>query len=240
MGIEIFKNSASTPLLVGVLQLATGTALNSTLKVVTDQANTNSPLQLSTTTVGIEASSSLTFIGRSKIKSSADGFISLFNNAETGFTGLRFGGATNSFPMIKRNSAAIDFRLADDSSFCNIEAAQIKTGAAIFSSNTLYVSNGGGLYLGYGGGGGNLHLLPNNGTTSIAIVTTTGLIVGNGSINTSARLQVDSTTQGFLPPRMTNAQRTAIVSPAVGLIVYCTDSTEGLYINKSTGWTLII
>jgi hypothetical protein len=39
---------------------------------------------------------------------------------------------------------------------------------------------------------------------------------------------------------MTNAQRTAIASPAIGLIVYCTDAVEGLYVNKSTGWTFII
>jgi hypothetical protein len=41
-----------------------------------------------------------------------------------------------------------------------------------------------------------------------------------GTINASAILQADSTTKGFLPPRMTNAQMTAIVSPATGLIVY--------------------
>ena len=56
----------------------------------------------------------------------------------------------------------------------------------------------------------------------------------------SAQLEMVSTTQGFLPPRMTNAQRTAIVSPAVGLIVYCTDVTEGLWVFKSTGWTFIV
>jgi hypothetical protein len=56
----------------------------------------------------------------------------------------------------------------------------------------------------------------------------------------SAQMEIVSTTRGFLPPRMTNAQRLAIASPAVGLIVYCTDSVEGLYINKSTGWTFII
>ena len=41
------------------------------------------------------------------------------------------------------------------------------------------------------------------------------------------------------PAAMTNAQRLAIATPAVGLIVYCTDVVEGLYINKSTGWTFI-
>ena len=55
----------------------------------------------------------------------------------------------------------------------------------------------------------------------------------------SAMLQVDSTTKGLLPPRMTATQRTAISSPAIGLMVYQTDATEGLYIKKSTGWTFI-
>jgi hypothetical protein len=56
----------------------------------------------------------------------------------------------------------------------------------------------------------------------------------------SSRFTVNSTTQGFLPPRMTNAERLAIASPAIGLIVYCTDVVEGLYVYKSTGWTFII
>ncbi len=64
--------------------------------------------------------------------------------------------------------------------------------------------------------------------------------VGHTSQNASAILQADSTTKGFLPPRMTNAQRTSIAGPAIGLMVYCTDTTEGLYIYKSTGWTFII
>ncbi len=74
---------------------------------------------------------------------------------------------------------------------------------------------------------------------SKAFITTNGLGV-NAQPVASAALQVNSTTQGFLPPRMTNAQRLAITSPAVGLMVYCTDAIEGLYINKSTGWTFIV
>jgi hypothetical protein len=64
--------------------------------------------------------------------------------------------------------------------------------------------------------------------------------IGTNSPNASAKVQIDSTTQGFLPPRMTNAERTAIASPAVGLMVYCTDALEGLYIYKSMGWTFVI
>ncbi len=64
----------------------------------------------------------------------------------------------------------------------------------------------------------------------------------NSARNANAVLQANSTTQGFLPPRMTSAQRTTIAVGAAdyGLIVYQTDATEGLYIYKSTGWTFII
>jgi len=55
----------------------------------------------------------------------------------------------------------------------------------------------------------------------------------------SAIVAFNSTTKGFLPPRMTSTQRTAISSPAVGLIVYQTDSTEGTYEYTSAGWRII-
>jgi hypothetical protein len=63
-----------------------------------------------------------------------------------------------------------------------------------------------------------------------------GVGIGATTINASARLQVDSTTQGFLPPRMTSTQRDAIASPATGLVVYQTDGVEGLYVRTSTAW----
>ena len=62
--------------------------------------------------------------------------------------------------------------------------------------------------------------------------------VGVASINSSAQFQVDSTTKGFLPPRVNLTQRLAIASPAIGLVVYQTDTTEGLYQYTSTGWQL--
>jgi hypothetical protein len=66
------------------------------------------------------------------------------------------------------------------------------------------------------------------------------VLIGTTTDIASSILTLASTTKGFLPPRMTNAQRLAIATPAVGLIVYCTDVVEGLYINKSTGWTFVI
>jgi len=45
----------------------------------------------------------------------------------------------------------------------------------------------------------------------------------NTAPNSSAMLDVKSTDRGLLPPRMTFAQRNAIVSPAEGLLVICTN-----------------
>jgi hypothetical protein len=61
--------------------------------------------------------------------------------------------------------------------------------------------------------------------------------VGIGSQNTSpsAKLDVISTTSGFLPPRMTTTQRDAISSPAAGLVIYNT-TTSKLQV-YTTAWT---
>ena len=50
----------------------------------------------------------------------------------------------------------------------------------------------------------------------------------------SAIMALQSTTKGFLPPRMTSTQRNAITSPAEGLIVYDT-TAQKLYV-YTTGW----
>jgi len=62
--------------------------------------------------------------------------------------------------------------------------------------------------------------------------------VGTTTPNASAAVQVDSTTQGFLPPRMTTAQRTAISSPAEGLMVFDTDLKQWMGYD-STQWVVI-
>lgn len=62
------------------------------------------------------------WVGRSHIKSSADGIIELFNNAETGFTRLNFGGVSNSFPSIKRTTTTLEVKLADDSAYAGLVA----------------------------------------------------------------------------------------------------------------------
>lgn len=63
--------------------------------------------------------------------------------------------------------------------------------------------------------------------------------VGIGIIDpaTSAKLDISSTTQGLLTPRMTAAQRIAITSPAEGLLVYQTNVPPGFYFYKAGVWT---
>ena len=78
------------------------------------------------------------------------------------------------------------------------------------------------------------------GTETMRIDSSKRIGIGTGaSINASAKVQIDSTTQGFLPPRMTAAQRTAIATPAEGLIVVQTDGTQGLYLYIGAAWHAI-
>jgi hypothetical protein len=61
--------------------------------------------------------------------------------------------------------------------------------------------------------------------------------IGASAVNASAALDIVSSNSGFLMPRMTLAQRTTILSPATGLIVFQTDGTGGYYYYTGTVWT---
>ncbi len=275
-----------------------------------------------------------------------DGEITLTNSTESSFNVLRLGGLTSSFPAIKRNGTAIDFRLADDSAF-----APINAGATTFSDNALFsvdfksigrdlnnssirfssasseiranISTGGQFHVYNSGSGTSRFAVSNGGQTTISgggstsattsllvqnsggqmalqvtddkIVSVAGRIyldgafdqiytqssaqirvqgyhglqifrgtgvtstmfevfdnattsggllmnvkntafanmfainhlgqasMGTASPNASAQMQIDSTTRGFLPPRMTTTQKNAIATPAAGLVVYDTN-----------------
>lgn len=55
------------------------------------------------------------------------------------------------------------------------------------------------------------------------------LVVGAATPSGSAALEINSTNRGFLPPRMTTAQRNGIASPVEGLIVYNTTDKQMQY-----------
>ena len=60
--------------------------------------------------------------------------------------------------------------------------------------------------------------------------------IGTATLEASARLQVSSTNQGMLIPRLTSVQRNAIANPATGLLVFQTDGTPGFYYFNGLGW----
>jgi hypothetical protein len=87
----------------------------------------------------------------------------------------------------------------------------------------------------------------NNSTNAIFRVTCNGtnnelfrvnesgnFMLGTSTEIASAKLVVTSTTQGFLPPRMTTTQKNAIGTPAAGLVVYDTDTNKLCCYNGTT------
>jgi hypothetical protein len=79
--------------------------------------------------------------------------------------------------------------------------------------------------------------------TTGAITNSGKLIVGASSAaSASAVLEASSTTQGFLPPRMTYYQRTQIAYPIAGLTIWCTNcgASGEMQVFNGSAWTNMI
>ncbi|MFI5172704.1 MAG: hypothetical protein ACHQFW_09945 [Chitinophagales bacterium] len=63
--------------------------------------------------------------------------------------------------------------------------------------------------------------------------------IGTLSPNASSALEIVSTSQGVLVPRMTKSQRDAILTPATGLLIYQTNSTPGFYFFNGSTWAAV-
>jgi hypothetical protein len=59
-----------------------------------------------------------------------------------------------------------------------------------------------------------------------------------GLINSSAILEVNSTTKAFMPPRMTTTQKNAIASPAAGMLVFDTTLAK-LSVYSGSAWQTV-
>jgi hypothetical protein len=65
--------------------------------------------------------------------------------------------------------------------------------------------------------------------------------INNSTPDSTALLDLTSTTQGFLPPRLTQAQIEAMAGPANGLVVYCTtDDKVYVYVASAYAWKEIL
>ena len=88
------------------------------------------------------------------------------------------------------------------------------------------------------------------GVNNTGTITNTGSLINNGKLivgalstaSASAVLEVSSTSQGFLPPRMTIAQRDAISSTVAGLVMWCSNCGNygELQVYNGTTWTNMI
>lgn len=74
------------------------------------------------------------------IDSPSNGVFRLIDSAATSFSRLQFGGTTSAYPAIKRNGAAINFRLADDSADAAITASVVTAYNGVVG--TQYVVSG--------------------------------------------------------------------------------------------------
>ncbi|MBL7746369.1 MAG: hypothetical protein JNM19_02980, partial [Chitinophagaceae bacterium] len=79
---------------------------------------------------------------------------------------------------------------------------------------------------------------------SAALITSISVQAQNVGIGTttpafSAALDISSTDKGLLIPRLSAAQKLAIDTPVIGLLIYQTDAAPGFYFYNGTGWTNI-
>ena len=75
------------------------------------------------------------------------------------------------------------------------------------------------------------------GQSILAVKNAGNVGVGTLTPDASAVLDASSTDSGFLVPRMTTAQKTAISTPAESLIVYDTDLNRHEFYNSAASWT---
>jgi hypothetical protein len=118
-------------------------------------------------------------------------------------------------------------------------SANTSTGAVtiVFTGSTSTIGD----YLPLSGGTVTGGTVFQSGLTANTFYSSSQVGIGTSNPNTAAIIEIASTSQGVLFPRMTISQRNAITSPPVGLILFVTDGdNEGLYIYKTSGWVQII
>ena len=144
---------------------------------------------------------------------------------------LGFASSGNTINVVDKGSGLFDLEV-DSSQIGNIyttDGSLAGNRSVAMASYDLHFTGGD---FKIGGGSSSEVIIYNN--------TNTNFLIGTGATATDAKLDVYSTTQGFLFPRMTQAQRVAMGTATTGMMVYQTDGREGVYIYKSFGWVQVI
>ena len=131
-----------------------------------------------------------------------------------------------------------------------VETKEIQVANAIYGnsqSQVIVLDSAGGCFFKYGA---NDYIKTGSGYSEVAAGGTTvtriavgGMSIGKGAgaggnVVASAIFELQSTSKGFLPPRMTTAQKNAIGTPAAGLVVY-DSSLNKLCVYTGAAWETI-
>ena len=132
-----------------------------------------------------------------------------------------FGATSATTALLVKNSAGTDLLKVKDDGLIVCDSIQladyIRSGQTFFRNNTIYNANA------------SLGVL-NMQSDSLSFSSTSAI-----TNDASAMFQLESTTKGFLPPRMTTTERDAITTPAAGLMVYNTTTNKAQCYN-GTAW----
>ncbi|MDO3644718.1 hypothetical protein [Mucilaginibacter sp. L3T2-6] len=109
-------------------------------------------------------------------------------------------------------------------------AADTTTGSGHIglTGRNLNFGNGAGYNFDFSTAGGDYKII-------MRLADTNHVSIGDENYDNSAVLTLNSTTNGFLPPRMTTTQRDSIGTPSEGLIVY-NKTSKKLNLYNGTGW----
>jgi hypothetical protein len=148
----------------------------------------------------------------------------------TSTMGARFGikgtGTTSATTaLLVQNSAGTDLLKIED-------GGNIRLGGNVYASQYIFNGSATATWMRFVPSTHQIELSTN--ANKMVVVKSNGVGINTDTADASAVLQADSTTQGFLPPRMTDAERDAIATPAAGLMIYDTTNNQMNYWNGST------
>jgi hypothetical protein len=148
-----------------------------------------------------------------------------------GYMSMPTTAARDAIPALRRKYGMLVFVEADNVIYKLNAATLVNEDWVTFSLGTTTVVDAGNL-----SGTTLKSTVINSSLTSVGTIAslTTGAITNSGKLivgassaaSDKAVLEASSTTQGFLPPRMTEAQRDAIISPAAGLMIWNTTDVK--------------
>jgi len=228
---------------------ASGTVLRKDSTGLLEFATLNSVLQSGPVNLGSQPLTTTGTLSSGAITTTSVTATGAINGASVTVTGAVNGASVTVTGAVNGESAVFNRNSSSDT----ILVTQTGSGNAIYatgkirSSNNIWaddsVASGNGIFTNYEGND-YIKLDPSDDSIKFvsngverAIITTSGN-VGIGGATTpdsNAILQLNSTTQGLLPPRMTTTQKNAISTPPSGLVLYDT-TTNKLCVYNGTSW----